>query len=406
MIYSPREVSGMDIERIKETLTAGVSQLTERIKGCFRNRCGQEQAEKYICGLLSPIERKNGWQMAEARGDSTPYAIQQFIYRGNWDADEVMRCQREYVKEEIGTEDGVYVADDTGFLKKGKKSAGVARQYSGTAGRIENCQIGVFLTYATPKGFTIIDRELYLPKEWMDDRERCASAGIPNEVEFKTKPQMALEMMKAANEAGIPFSWATADSAYGDCGDISQWLESIEKGYVLAVSGKAYVWQGFRQFKVGSILESLPKDGWKRISAGTGSKGERHYDWLMIGLNKPPLEGWCRCLLVRRSISDPSELRAFICFYPENTAVEKLAEIAGTRWTIEQSFEEAKGEVGLDHYEVRSYNGWYKHITMACCAHALLTIIKSQVEADHDFQAALEPDDRGSMAGFKKGRGL
>jgi SRSO17 transposase len=344
--------------------------------------------------------------MAEASGDKTPYSIQQFIYRGNWSADELMSVQRDYVKSELGCEDGVYVVDETGFLKKGTKSAGVARQYSGTAGKVDNCQIGVFLTYSTPKGFAVIDRGLYLPKEWTDDRVRCAAASIPDDVRFKTKPQMALDMMKSANESGVPFSWVTGDSVYGDARYISQWLESIEKGYVLAVSGKAYVWRGMKQHKVAAILTSLPVEGWQRLSAGEGTKGERYYDWITLPLNRPPIDGWNRCLLIRRSISNPDNMRPFICCYPVNTNIQKLVQIAGLRWTVEQSFEETKGEVGLDHYEVRSYHGWYKHISLACCAHALLAVLKLRANIDITFQEALEPGGSDSMATFKKGRGI
>jgi len=362
-----------------------------------------------ITGLLSPIERKNGWQMAEARGDKSPYAIQQFIYRGRWDADELMSCCREYVKDELGDDDATLIIDDTGFIKKGRMSAGVARQYSGTAGKIENCQVGVFLTYASPKGFVAIDRELYLPKEWTDDKERCEHAAIPEDIEFTTKPQMALDMLKLAHESNMPFSFVTADSAYGDCRDISMWLENIGKSYVLAVSGKAYVWSGFKQHRVSNILKNLTNednDGWHRVSCGAGSKGEREYDWCLIKLNPPPLAFHLRYLLVRRSISNPDELQAYICFCHEDTTYEKLVETAGTRWQIEQNFKELKGEVGLDHYEVRSYGGWYKHITLACIAHALLAVIKTNIETDTKFQIAMEIEKTDSLSAFKKGRNL
>jgi SRSO17 transposase len=345
------------------------------------------------------------------------------------------------VKDKLGDPKGALVVDETGFLKKGEKSAGVMRQYSGTAGRVENCQVGVFLTYSSKKGFAAIDRELYLPKEWMDDKFRSKEAGIPEGTIFKTKPQMALKMMQAAYyDSDVPFSWVTADSVYGDYRDIGMWLESIQKGYVMAVSGKAYVWTGFSQFRISTVLENLPEDGWMRLSAGEGSKGERLYDWLLLPLNSPPQEGFKRGLLVRKSIIKPSEsspsfredktksenLRAFICFYPESALIEELVNVAGIRWTVEQSFEEAKGEVGLDHYEVRSYSGWYKHITLSSLALALLASLKIRT-AESDFQAAVDVDQdvsgmvsgstvsgstvsgilvSGSLDAFKKGRGL
>jgi len=212
-------------------------------------------------------------------------------------------------------------------------------------------------------------------------------------------PKLRIPKTRAVHSIGYSL-------VYGDARDISQWLESIEKGYVLAVSGKAYVWQGYRQYKVASILPSLPEEDWQRLSAGAGTKGARYYDWITVELNKPPMAGWERCLLIRRSISNPDDMRPFICFYPDSTSIEKLAQIAGLRWTVEQCFEETKGEVGLDHYEVRSYQGWYKHITLACCAHALLAVLKLRANMDVPFQEALEPDSSDSLASFKKGRGL
>ena len=281
----------------------------------------------------------------------------------------------------------------------------MARQYSGTAGRIENCQIGVFLTYSSPKGYSIIDRELYLPKEWMDDRKRCDEAKIPEDTVFKTKPKMALSMIQAAYNSNISFSWVTADSIYGDFTDIGMWLQSVSKGYVMAVSGKSYVWYGLKQHRVSAILESLPEDGWQRLSAGNGTKGERLYDWLLLPLNDPSEHGWKKSLLVRRNMSKPDDVCAYVCFYPDTTVLSTLISIAGTRWTIEQCFEEAKGEVGLDHYEVRSYNGWYKHITLSCWALALLTVLKISA-MQMEFQEAITVKPFGSMEGFKKGRGL
>lgn len=395
----------MNTGAIKETIESGITGVMERIEKNFADRRGKSLAKQYIAGLMSNAERKNGWQLAESLGQKTPYAIQQFLYRGNWDANKLRNDLREYVKDELGDPEGVLVADETGFLKKGKKSAGVMRQYSGTAGRIENCQIGVFLTYAAPKGFAVIDRELYLPKEWTEDAPRSKEAGIPEEIVFQTKPQMALEMMKAAYKTEMPFSWVAADSVYGDYRDIGTWLEGILKGYVMAVSGKAYVWSGFSQHRISTVLEALPEEGWERLSAGTGTKGERYYDWLLLPLNNPPTLGWRRSLLIRRSITKPEELRAFICFYPDGARIDNLAKVAGIRWTVEQSFEEAKGEVGLDHYEVRSYRGWYKHITLACWTLALLAALKLQA-LKPDFQAAINPLPSGSMDNFKKGRGL
>ena len=376
----------------------------DKIRRVFATSSGREQAKNYILGLMSPIGRKNGWQMAECLGQKTPYAIQQFLYRGKWSADEMRDCMRRYISEQIGEPDAVMVVDETGFLKQGKKSCGVIRQYSGTAGRVENCQVGVFLTYASSRGYTILDRRLYLPKEWEEDKERRRAVGVPEETQFQTKPQMALEMIQEAVEAGVPFTWVTGDSIYGDFRDIRMWLESQGKRYVLCVSGKEHVWSGLKQHRVSKLLENLPVEGWIRESAGTGSKGERLYDWILLHLNPPPMEGWARYLLVRRSIDKPGVLRAYVCCAPEDIPMQTLIRIAGTRWTVETCFAESKGQVGLDQYEVRSYAGWYKHITLACLTHALLTVLKTACTVFPSVPIP-KPSDS-SLEAFKKGRGL
>ncbi len=358
-------------------LRAGFDEGFSEIISSFCDRRGRAQAEKYILGLLSPVERKNGWQLAEQMGDSTPYKVQQFLYRGRWSADEVRDGLRRYVVKHLGESSGVLVLDETGFLKQGVKSAGVKRQYSGTAGRIENCQIGVFLSYAGSRGHSVIDRELYIPREWADDTERREQADIPSEVVFHTKPELGLEMIRRAHNADVAYSWVTADSVYGESHELRGWLEEHNKGYVLSVSGKAYVWQGIKQWRISAILKELPEDGWQRISAGRGTKGERFYDWISMPLNPPPVDGFNRCLLVRRSVSRPDELRAYICCHPCGTHIGDLVRVAGLRWTVEMCFAESKSEVGLDQYEVRSYSGWYKHITLSCFALALLSVLKA-----------------------------
>ena len=378
-------------------------EMMERIGKVFPSEPGLRTARKYMQGLLSPIERKNGWQMAEAVGDTTPYVMQQFLYRGQFSADELRDELRGYVSEKLGDEDGVLVVDETGFLKQGKMSCGVKRQYSGTAGRIENCQIGVFLTYASGKGHAPIDRRLYIPEDWFSDPERCRKAGIPENVIFQTKPKMALEMIQEATAAGVPYRWVTGDCVYGDYRTIRMWLEDIRKCYVLCVSGKEYIQDGWRRISVSSILKGLDEDGWFEASCGDGSKGARIYDWQVSGITTPSIDGWKRHLLVRRSKTDGA-MRAYICFAPENTPVEKLVQIAGTRWTVERCFAESKSEVGLDQYEVRSYSGWYKHITFACLALALLTCISSYSLDTKSIQQ--HNPSSSSLEGFKRGRGL
>jgi SRSO17 transposase len=279
-------------------------------------------------------------------------------------------------------------------LKKGTKSAGVRRQYSGTAGRVENCQIGVFLAYATKQGRAFLDRELYLPREWAEDKERMAGAGIPKEVAFATKLVLARRMIERALEGGVPFRWLTGDAVYGSDSHLRGWLEGREISYVLAVTSQYRVFYEGARRCVSEIGEMLPQEAWKRRSAGAGAKGERLYDWARIPLGEAR-EGRQRWLLFRRSVSDPTEVAYYVVSGPEKTSLEEIVRVAGTRWAIEESFESAKGEVGLDHYEVRSWDGWYRHITLAMFAHAYLTVVRaravSQAKADKQKKKRLTP---------------
>src|ERR687886_1884320 len=253
--------------------TAAVAEVERRLAPFFARAEARQQALAYLRGLLSPVERKNSWQLAEVVGATNPYGLQHLLGRADWDADAVRDELHRYVTAYFGDADAVVVIDETGFLKKGRMSAGVARQYSGTAGRIENVQIGVFLTYASRHGPTLLDRELYLPKEWTDDRERCEQAGIPRTRTLQTKPALAQQMLERVMEAKLPFRWVTGDSIYGDDRRLRRWLEEHEQAYVLAVSGKEYVWMGWRQQQVKTLLAQLPEEGWERLSAGAGAKG-------------------------------------------------------------------------------------------------------------------------------------
>lgn len=384
-----------------------LKEIAYRIGGRFSRSESREEAVSYLRGLLSPVQRKNSWQLAEALGEPTPYRIQHLLGRAVWEADAVRDDLRQYVVDHLADPEAVLVVDETGFLKKGRHSAGVARQYSGTAGRVENCQIGVFLSYASDHGHTLIDRELYLPQEWADDRDRCRQAGIPADRSFATKPALARHMLERALEASVPAAWVTGDSVYGDDRRLRLWLEEQEQAYVLAVSGKEYVWRGFRQVRVKALLADLPDGGWMRRSAGDGAKGPRWYDWLLMGLNRPLQEGWGRWVLVRRKLDEPAELTAFVIFAPAETDVDTMVRVAGSRWTMEVSLEAAKGEVGLDHYEVRSWTGWYRHITLAMWAHALLTTLRADAKASAELKkGALVPGPTGSLETFKRSRGL
>ena len=392
------------MEQLGRAIDEEKTELMERIRKVFANESGFRMGKKYLEGLLSPIERKNGWQMAEVLGESTPYSLQQFLYRGRFSADQLRDELRGYVNDTLGDEDGTLVVDETGFLKQGKMSCGVKRQYSGTAGRVENCQIGVFLTYASDKGHAPIDRRLYIPQDWHEDSPRCRKAGVPETVKFRTKPQMALEMIQEATAAGVRYRWVTGDCVYGDYSVLRLWLEEAGKCYVLCVSAKDYLWRGFEQVRVSSIINTLPDDDWFEASCGAGSKGERIYDWQVVSVNPPPVEGWKRYLLVRRSKTDPLQIRAYACFAPDDTPFEKLIQIAGRRWTVETCFAESKSQVGLDHYEVRSYDGWYKHITFSCLALALLTVLSFNSMDKLTIQQ--HAPSSSSLDGFKRGRGL
>ena len=335
----------------------------------------RRRAAAYLKGLLAPVERKNGWQLAEAAGDRTPDGVQEFLSRVRWDADAVRDDLRAYVAEHLGDPGGVLVLDETGFVKKGGKSAGVQRQYSGTAGRIENCQIGVFLAYASRYGRTLIDRALYLPEGWAEDRARRAEAGIPEEVAFATKPKLGLAMLERAHAAGLPFAWVTADSVYGADHALRRWLQDHGLGYVLAVTRAQRLGFG----RVEDQVAEVPADGWHRLSAGDGAKGPRLYDWAYLPYGGDAAPGWEKGLLIRRSIAQPDELAFYLTHATDGTALADLVRVAGTRWTIEACFEAAKGEVGLDQYEVRSWTGWHRHVTLAMLAHAYLAVLRKVV---------------------------
>jgi SRSO17 transposase len=397
--------------------TEELGALDERIAPRFSRSEVRHRAQAYLRGLLSRAERKNSWQLAEVAGDATPYGLQHLLGRASWDADIVRDDLRSYVIEHLGDDEDVLIVDETGFIKKGDKSVGVKRQYTGTAGKTENCQVGVFLAYTSDLGQAFIDRELYLPEEWAGDEERRKQAVVPEEIGMRTKPLLAKEMLGRALDAGVKAAWVVADSVYGDTRRLGMFLEEREQPYVLALSGKAHVWAGFYQHRVSMVLESLRQGdsaleeaggGWRRLSAGDGSKGPRLYDWLRLPLNPPMQEGFERSLLVRRSMEDPDELSAYTLFAPENTTLAELARVAGSRWRVEIGFEEAKGEVGLSHYEVRSWRGWYRHITLALLAHAFLATIRAEgVDIEASQKGALgTEEDTDSLLAFKRKRGL
>ena len=335
----------------------GLEAVAERIRGRFPRSEPRERATAYLRGLLSPVERKNSWQLAEEAGDKKPYGFQHLLGRAEWSADEVRDDLCAYVREHFNHQRAVLVIDETGFLKKGVKSAGVARQYTGTAGRVENCQVGVFLTHAAPRGRTFLDRELYLPEVWAGDAARRAEAGIPDEVRFATKPQLARRMIARALASGVECAWVTGDSAYGNDGKLRLWLEEQRLPYVLGVTAQYRLFTERGREWAKEIFARLPAREWRRLSCGAGSKGERVYDWARVRARTVDGER-LRWLVARRSITDPSAISYYIASAARETPLSELARVAGARWAVEESFETAKGEVGLDHYEVRSWAGW------------------------------------------------
>lgn len=368
-----------DEEELEQELAEELSRLQRRIGPRFRRAEVRQRASGFLQGLLAPIERKNGWQMAEELGERGPRGVQRLLSESDWDEEGVRDDLRAYVIEYLGEEDGVLVVDETGFLKKGKKSAGVARQYSGTAGRRENSQIGVFLLYASHKGYAFIDRALYLPQEWTQDRVRCREAGIPEGVGFATKGELAQQMLLRAFRADVPVSWVLGDTVYG-YDELRQFLEQQQKPYVLAVPESHAIWVQGRQQPVGLLAALLPSQAWVVLSAGSGSKGERLYEWAWLQLPEQEKDrpGWARWVLIRRSLANPSERAYYRAYGPAHTELSELVCVTGSRWRIEEGYEQAKGEVGLDQYEVRGFRAWHRFVTLALLAHALLVVLRAQ----------------------------
>jgi SRSO17 transposase len=336
----------------------------------------RERAAAYVRGLLSDVERKNGWQLAERAGDARPYGVQHLLGRADWSADAVRDELARYAHRVLADPAGVLVVDETGFLKKGVESAGVGRQYSGTAGRVENCQIGVFLAFTGRKGRALIDRALYLPKDWAADADRRAAAGIPEDVAFATKPRLAEAMIGRARRLGVQAAWVTGDAVYGNDGGFRRWLERAGQPYVLAVQAGQRLWVGFEQRRVDALAAALPPGAWHRASAGAGAKGPRWFDWAVETHGPVDERGWQLWLLVRRHRDKPGERAYYLCRGPADTSWQELVRVAGARWAVEECFERAKGTCGLDEYEVRSWVGWHRHVTLSLWALAVLAAVR------------------------------
>ncbi len=380
--------------------------LHARIAPRFERAEPRRRALAYLKGLLSHAERKNGWQLAEEAGEHTPDGMQRLVNASRWDVDAVRDDLVAYVREHLADPGAILVIDETGFLKKGTKSAGVQRQYSGTAGKRENCQIGVFVAYSSlvpAPTHVLVDRELYLPQEWAGDQERRQEAGVPEAVPFATKPELARRMLARVGAAGVPAAWVTGDTVYGGSGPLRVWLEGRQQPYVLAVASNDGVdlpWQGTHyHLPVEQIARhAVAPAQWQRHSAGDGAKGPRLYDWALVRLLPPPQPGFEQALLIRRPLDapdDPKELAYYLTFAPTGTLLETLVAVAGRRWTIEESLAAAKGEVGLDQYEVRQYQGWYRHITLAMLALAYLAVVRSHLPGASGAAGATPLDPKG-----------
>jgi SRSO17 transposase len=385
-------MAGALVEKTLKLWASSLRDVKGRIRPLFTQERVAASAGQFLDSLLGNEPRKTGWMRAEAAGDCGPWRQQALLGRGRWDADALRDIVREYALETLSDEEAVLVIDETGFLKQGKASCGVARQYTGSAGKITNCQIGVFASYVSRHGHAFIDRALYLPKEWTDNPKRLKAAHVPADVGFATKPQIARKMIARALAKEVPFAFVAADSVYG-VGDIEALLRKAGKGYVLGVAGNHvfHSW-GKRQLVGGqasTIAQNLPKNAWRRLSAGEGTKGPRWHDWAYLELadldakqyNNSLAGKWTRGLLIRRSVADADDLAFFSTWCPKGTPMEKLVTVEGCRWAIEDSFETAKNELGLDHNETRSWHGWHRHVSLVMLTFAMMAVIRHHANA-------------------------
>ena len=379
-------MAGASVERTLELWASSLGDVKRRLRPLFCQERVAASAWKFLDGLLGNEPRKTGWMRAEAAGDPGPWRQQAILGRGRWDAEALRDIARDYALERLADEDAVLVIDETGFLKQGKASCGVARQYTGSAGKITNCQIGVFASYVSRHGHAFIDRALYLPQAWTDDPERMAATYVPDDVSFATKPQIARRMIARAIAAKVPFCFVAADSVYGT-GELETTLRKAGKGYVLGVAANHmfHSW-GKKQMVHGSaatIAQNPPKSAWRRLSAGAGTKGARLHDWAYVELadldagqyNSTLTGKWTRGLLIRRNIAD-GDLAFFSTWCPRDTPMKKLVSVEGHRWAIEDSFETAKNELGLDHNETRSWHVWHRHVSLVMLAFAMMAVIR------------------------------
>jgi SRSO17 transposase len=371
---------------------AGIDELLDRIAGRFGRVEVRRRVRAFVLGLLADLPRKNCWTLAEHGGDATPDGMQHLLARARWDTDGVREDLCDYIVEHLADPGAVLVIDETGDVKKGSRTVGVQRQYTGTAGRIENSQVAVYLTYSAERGHALIDRELYLPKSWSDDPVRCANAGVPAEVKFATKPALATAMLDRALDAEVPARWVAGDEVYGADPDLRAALEARPIGYVLAIAGNRRLPTAAGPIRADVLAAALPARAWQRLSAGPGVKGQRYYDWACIDLPAsdratPP---GCWWLLIRRS-RRTGELAFYRCYAPTPVRLTQLVAVAGRRWTIEESFQGGKGLAGLDEHQVRRWLPWRRWTLLAMLAHALLVVLAAGEHATAPPHAGLIP---------------
>jgi len=370
----------MVTERDVDEWRIGLHALMDRARPCFRSEQSHLQARLYVEGLLSSVERKNGWSLAQQAGDQGPQKMQRLLNEYAWDEHALRDVIRTVVLEKFSEPDGVLVFDESGFIKKGKKSTGVKRQYTGTAGRVENSQVGVFAVYASSKGRAFIDRELYLPKEWIESQEHREKAGIPKETSFSTKGDLAVKMTRRFVAEYPTLRWATGDEVYGACATLREEFEKHDVGYVLAVAVNTEVSTTAGKIRVDELAEMVPEDAWETYSCADGSKGQRLYDWALIGTTDVvERSGRTHDVLIRRSRNEKKELAFYLTYSPKPATLAELVTVAGRRWPIEECFQAGKNEVGLDHYQVRLHLAWYRHITLSMLAHAWLAVIAREM---------------------------
>ena len=384
-------MAGASIEATLELWASSLRDVKGRVRSLFTQERVAASAGLFLDGLLGEERRKTGWMRAEAAGDPGPWRQQAILGRGRWNADDLRDIVRDYALETLADDDAVLVIDETGFLKQGKASCGVGRQYTGSAGKITNCQIGVFACYASRHGHAFIDRALYLPKAWTDDPARMTATHVPAKTGFATKPAIACAMIQRALSAQVPFSWVAADSVYG-VGAVETALRRAGKGYVLGVSSdhRFNSWGKSRRVAgtAGTIAQNLLESDWTRLSAGEGTKGARLNDWAYQELADLDIADydasrsgfWTRGLLIRRNIAD-GDLAFFSTWCPAGMPIETLVRVEGQRWAIEDSFETAKNELGLDHNETRSWHGWHRHVSLVMLAFAMMAIIRHRTNA-------------------------